>query len=50
MFQRFDVLGSARMNIFKYIKTFYTPERIHQALEYQTPDQVERKYTAGQAA
>ena len=49
-FQQFDDLDSARISIFKYIETFYNSERIHQTLEYQTPDEVERKYNAGLAA
>ena len=49
-FQQFDDLDSARISIFKYIETFYNSERIHQTLEYQTPDEVERNYNAGLAA
>jgi hypothetical protein len=29
--------------VFKYIETFNNLERLHQTLEYQSPDQFERK-------
>lgn len=31
----------ARLSVFKYIETFYNPVRIHQALDYVSPDQFE---------
>ena len=49
-FEQFEDLDQARMSIFKYIETFYNSERIHQTLEYQTPDEVERNYNAALAA
>ena len=49
-FEEFENLDQARMSVFKYIESFYNSERIHQTLEYQTPDEVERKYHAALAA
>ena len=49
-FEQFEDLDQARISIFKYIETFYNSERIHQTLEYQTPDEVERIYNAALAA
>ena len=49
-FEQFEDLDQARISIFKYIETFYNSERIHQTLEYQTPDEVERNYNAALAA
>ena len=45
-FEEFENLHDARLSVFKYIETFYNSERIHQNLEYQIPDEVERKYRA----
>lgn len=33
----------ARMEIFKYIEIFYNRQRIHQSLNYLTPEQFERQ-------
>lgn len=49
-FEQFKDLDEARLSVFKYIETFYNPERIHQTLGYQTPDEFERKYHAALAA
>jgi putative transposase len=49
-FEEFENLDAARLSVFRYIETFYNSERIHQSLDYQTPDQVERKYRAALAA
>ena len=49
-FEEFENLDQARMSVFKYIESFYNSERIHQTLEYQTPDEAERKYHAALAA
>jgi hypothetical protein len=37
------LLDDAKISVFKYIETFYNPVRRHQTLEYQSPDQFERK-------
>lgn len=34
-------LSEARSGVFKYIETFYNSKRIHQSLDYKTPDQYE---------
>ena len=49
-FEEFDNLDDARVSVFKYIETFYKSERIHQTLDYQTPNEVERNYRAALAA
>lgn len=49
-FEEFADLEEARASVFKYIEAFYNSERIHQTLDYQTPDEVERKYNAALAA
>jgi len=49
-FEEFENLDQARMSVFKYIESFYNSVRIHQTLEYQTPDEVEKKYHAALAA
>jgi putative transposase len=37
-------LEEARLSVFKYVETFYNTERIHQTLEYVSPNQFEAKY------
>ena len=49
-FEAFGNLDEARLSVSKYIETFYNSERIHQTLEYQTPNQVEQNYRAALAA
>ncbi len=49
-FEQFKDLETARLSVFKYIETFYNSERIHQTLDYQTPDEFERMYHAALAA
>ena len=34
------------VSVFKYIETFYNPDRMHQALGYLTPDQYEAVHAA----
>ena len=48
--ERFANLEEARMSLFKHIETFYNTERIHQTLNYQTPEEFERTYAARLAA
>lgn len=48
-FEQFANLDAARLSVFKYIEAFYNTERIHQTLDYQTPDEFERKYHAALA-
>ena len=49
-FKSFDDLEDARWSVFLYIETFYNSVRIHQALNYQSPNQFEKQYAADQAA
>ncbi len=46
----FADLQEARLSVFKYIETFYNSERIHQTLEYLSPDQYEAENAPVQAA
>jgi len=38
-------LEAARQCVFEYIATFYNPVRIHQTLNYKSPDQFEADHT-----
>jgi putative transposase len=42
-FKSYENLDDAKISVFKYIATFYNPVRLHQTLDYQSPDQFERK-------
>jgi putative transposase len=42
--EQYADLQQARLSIFEYIETFYNRERLHQTLNYQTPDQFEEHY------
>lgn len=48
--ESFADLDAARWSVFKYIETFYNSVRIHQALNYQTPNQFEESHAASCAA
>jgi putative transposase len=37
-------LEDARLSVFRYIETFYNPVRLHQTLNYLSPDQYEQKH------
>lgn len=37
-------LEEARLSVFRYIDTFYNSTRLHQTLQYQSPDQFEENY------
>ena len=41
---RFDNHEQARSAIFDYIEIFYNRQRLHQTLNYQTPEQFEKQY------
>lgn len=43
-------LEEARLNVFKYIETFYNTVRIHQTLGYLSPNQYETEHAPAQAA
>jgi len=42
-------LEEARLSVFKYIETFYNNQRIHQTLDYKTPEQFEALFNKGMA-
>lgn len=46
----FHTLAAARLSVFKYIELFYNTERLHQALDYQSPNQFEAERAPAQAA
>ena len=46
----FNTLVAARLSVFKYIELFYNTERLHQALDYQSPNQFEAEHAPAQAA
>jgi putative transposase len=48
--QHFNDLEDARLSVFKYIETFYNPVRIHQTLNYLSPNQYEAVHAPAQAA
>jgi len=43
-YETFADLEEARWSVFRYIETFYNPVRIHQTLDYVSPDQYERQH------
>ena len=47
---RYADLEDARLSVFKYIETFYNPIRLHQTLDYLSPDQYEAEHAPAQAA
>jgi putative transposase len=40
----FATCQDAELAIVEYIEMFYNGERVHQALDYQTPNEFEAKY------
>ena len=48
--ERFANLEEARLSVFRYIETFYNPVRIHQTLDYLSPDQYEAENAPATAA
>ena len=47
---QYDGLEDARLGVFKYIETFYNPVRLHQSLDYQSPNQYEADHAPANAA
>ena len=39
-------LNAARLSVFKYIETFYNSQRLHQTLDYKTPNQYEAEHAS----
>ena len=49
-FESFENIDQVRASVFKYIETFYNRKRIHQSLEYLSPEQFEEKHAEQLAA
>jgi putative transposase len=48
--ENFQNLADARLSVFRYIETFYNPERLHQTLDYLSPNQFEAEHAPASAA
>ena len=48
--ESFQNLADARLSVFRYIETFYNPERLHQTLDYLSPNQFEAEHAPASAA
>lgn len=48
--ENFQHLADARLSVFRYIETFYNPQRLHQTLGYLTPNQFEAEHAPASAA
>ena len=48
--ERFANLEEARLSVFRYIETFYNSQRIHETLDYLTPDAYEAENAPAVAA
>jgi putative transposase len=48
--ERFHNLEEARLSVFRYIETFYNPQRLHQTLGYLSPNQFEAVHAPATAA
>lgn len=48
--ERFANLEEARLSVFRYIETFYNPLRIHETLNYLSPDEYEAENAPAVAA
>ena len=46
----FQNQADARLSVFRYIETFYNPERLHQTLGYLSPNQFEAEHAPASAA
>jgi len=42
--ETFENIEEARLSVFRYIETFYNTERIHEALDYETPNDFEAQH------
>ncbi len=47
--EQFATLEEARLSVFRYIETFYNPQRRHQTLGYQSPNTFEANFHADHA-
>jgi putative transposase len=48
--ESFENLAAAKLSVFKYIETFYNSVRLHQTLDYQSPNQFEADHAPVLAA
>jgi putative transposase len=48
--ENFQNQADARLSVFRYIETFYNPERLHQTLGYLSPNQFEAEHAPAAAA
>jgi putative transposase len=48
--ERFHNLEDTRLSVFRYIETFYNPQRLHQTLGYLSPNQFEAVHAPATAA
>lgn len=48
--EAFGNLEEARLSVFRYIETFYNPQRLHQTLGYLSPNQFEAVHAPAHAA
>ena len=48
--EQFANLEEARLSVFRYIETFYNPVRLHETLNYVSPDQYEAENAPAVAA
>ena len=48
--EHFANLEEARLSVFRYIETFYNPIRIHETLDYRSPDEYEAENAPAVAA
>lgn len=46
---QFAMLEDARLSVFRYIETFYNSQRLHQTLDYQSPNTFEALFPADNA-
>ena len=48
--QTFQNPADARLSVLRYIETFYNSERLHQTLDYRSPNQFEADHAPASAA
>ena len=48
--ENFQNLADTQLSVFRYIETFYNPQRLHQTLGYLTPNQFEAEHAPASAA
>lgn len=48
--ENFPNLAAARLSVFRYIETFFNSERLHQTLDYLSPNRIEAEHAPESAA